>query len=128
MEKVKSILVPFGYPDYPQDVVERFISESEEMLKGLDIDLKTTRAVIRLEDVPSVVKEIRESEFDLIIALLVSWVEAPNVVATLRDFFTRPILLWSHTTYMEDGVRITLGPMPPGWLGDSLPAKTHLKC
>ncbi len=112
MEKVKSILVPFGYPDYPQDVVERFISESEEMLKGLDIDLKTTRAVIRLEDVPSVVKEIRESEFDLIIALLVSWVEAPNVVATLRDFFTRPILLWSHTTYMEDGVRITLGPMP----------------
>jgi L-fucose isomerase-like protein len=112
MKKIKSILVPFGYPDYPQDVVSRFISESERMLKSLDIELKTTKAVINPDDAPPVAREIRRSEFDLIIALLVSWVEAPNVIATLRDFFTRPILLWSHTTYLEDGVRITLGPMP----------------
>jgi L-fucose isomerase-like protein len=112
MEKAKAILVPFGYPDYPQDLVSKFISESEEMLKGLNIELKTTRPVICLDDVPSAVKDIRESEFDFIVALVVSWVEAPNLVATLRDWFHRPILLWSHTTYMEDGVRITLGPMP----------------
>jgi len=102
MEKAKAILVPFAYPDYPQDLVSKFISESEEMLKGLNIDLKTTKPVICMDDVPSAVKDIRESEFDFIIALIVSWVEAPNLVATLRDWFHRPILLWSHTTYMEE--------------------------
>ncbi len=112
MERAKAILVPFGYPDYPQDIVLRFISESENMLKSLNIGLKTSKPVIRLEDVPSVVKEIRESDFDFIIVLLVSWVEAPLVFATLFDWSGYPILLWSHTTYQEDGVRVTLGPMP----------------
>ncbi|HID11816.1 MAG TPA: hypothetical protein EYP17_11040 [Candidatus Latescibacteria bacterium] len=82
------------------------------MLKDLEVDLKTTRAVISMEDVQPVIREIRESEFDLIIALLVTWVEAPNFVATLRGWFHRPILLWSHTTYMEEGTRVTLGAMP----------------
>ncbi|MBS7612553.1 hypothetical protein KEJ27_10225, partial [Candidatus Bathyarchaeota archaeon] len=43
---------------------------------------------------------------------IVSWVDAPNVIAVLREFPHKPILLWSHTVFKEGGETLTLGPMP----------------
>lgn len=112
MRKPKAILVPLGYPDYPREIVDKFIEKSREMIGGLGIDLVTTDAVIKEGDVEKATKLIRETEFDFTIPLIVSWVEAPIAVAVLRDFFDKPILLWSHTTYQEGGKIITLGPIP----------------
>ena len=61
---------------------------------------------------PKALGVLRASDFDLLVALLVSWVEAPLFTATLKPFFSQPILLWSHTIYAEDGVGLTLGALP----------------
>jgi len=105
-------LVPFAYPDYPQDVVQRFIESSSKMIGSLDVTLTVTAPVVVADDAEEVRRQIRDADSDLIVALLVTWVEAPNLVATLRDFFGRPLLLWSHTTYREGDEIITLGPIP----------------
>ncbi|MCD6318358.1 hypothetical protein J7M02_04765 [Candidatus Aerophobetes bacterium] len=110
--KPQAILVPFGYPDYPREVVEKFVAESKTMLSNLNIEFTTTSIVKQEKDAEKVVKEIHQSSPDFIIALLVSWVGAPNLVATLREFFSEPILLWSHITYKQDDTRITLGGLP----------------
>lgn len=110
--KPKAILVPFGYPDYPKEVMKKFIVESKTMLSNLNIELSSTSQVTQQKEVEKVIRQICQTPHDFIIALLVSWVEAPNLVATLREFFSKPILLWSHTTYEENGTRITLGALP----------------
>jgi len=83
----KVVLVPFTYPDYPREVVSHFINESKKMVSELGINVVITEPVIQEKDVEKAREKIQKEDFDFIIALLVSWVEAPNLIATLRDFF-----------------------------------------
>ncbi len=106
------MMVPFAYPDYPPEDINRQIDLSEQALAEAGLTVIRAPAVITEDDVPGALKALHRSEYDLIVALVVSWVEAPLFVAALRPFFSRPILLWSHTIYTENGVGLTLGALP----------------
>ncbi len=56
----KAILVPFGYPDYSEHVVEKFIAESKTALSNLDIEIMTASLVNQRRDEEKVVKEIHQ--------------------------------------------------------------------
>lgn len=108
------LVVPFTYPDYPAEEVSRQIDRSLEALRVAGFSVYATPTVMALADVAPVLAQLRAGECDAIVALVVSWVEPPLFVATLRPFFTAgtPILLWSHTIYYEQGVGLTLGALP----------------
>ena len=106
------LVVPFAYPDYPAADIQRQIDGSLAFLAECGLQVSATPPVIIPEDVPKALASLRTADFDLLVALLVSWVEAPLFTATLKPFFNRPILLWSHTIYSEDGVGLTLGALP----------------
>ncbi len=104
--------VPFGYPDYPRGELERWIAGSIEALRGMGLDVRPIPPVIVPADVDAAVRALRAGDYDAIVALLVSWVEAPLLVATLRPVCDRPLILWSHTTFMDGDSRVTLGALP----------------
>ena len=104
--------IPFSYPDYPRDLVNRFIEKSEEMLRDLGLEVVKAEPVIELSDASRAISMIRGHDIDLIVANLVSWVEAPNVIAVLREFRDKPLILWSHTMFKEGEELLTLGPLP----------------
>jgi L-fucose isomerase len=108
------IVVPFTYPDYPVEDVRRQIDRSLQALREAGFAVHATPSVMVPEDVPPTLAQLRAGECDAIVALVVSWVEPPLFVATLRPFFAAgtPIVLWSHTIYHEDGVGLTLGALP----------------
>ncbi|MCL5985570.1 MAG: hypothetical protein M1371_03290 [Actinobacteria bacterium] len=108
----EGIVVPFGYPDYPGEKVQYFLDESIKSLNSLDISWKVTNPVISFEDVDKAKSIIRSNDFDFIVCLLLTWVEAPNVIATLGEFKHIPLFFWSHTTYQDNGETITLGAIP----------------
>lgn len=111
--KPRAMLVPFGYPDYPQELLHRFLEPSREVLLANGLDVLTTPPVIVEDDVPRTRRLLQESDYDFLVVLLLSWVEAPLLVATLEDRLTNtPIVLWSHSTFEEGGERLTLGPLP----------------
>ncbi|MGQ9622513.1 MAG: hypothetical protein ACUVTO_03570 [Candidatus Caldatribacteriaceae bacterium] len=114
MPKVPQVfLAPFGYPDYPQALLRRFLNMSEKALQEVGLTVRSVEPVIERDDVARVVRQISCcEEYDVIVALLLSWVGAPNFVSVLQDFFHRPPVLWSHTTFVENGGRFTLGPLP----------------
>jgi len=106
------VCVPFGYPDYPKDAVARRIAESTAALSSMGMDVIVCPAVIAREDVERAVDVLRRERSDVIIAVLVSWVEPPVLMAVLRPFQHHPVVLWSHTTFVEDGSLVTLGALP----------------
>ena len=110
--KPKALLIPFSYPEYPGEVVNKYIRLSEDMLKRIGINFFTTDKVLDYSDITKVIKQARSEDFDFIIANVVSWVEAQNVIGVLDHFKREKICLWSHTTYKEDGEIVTLGPIP----------------
>ncbi|HID94589.1 MAG TPA: hypothetical protein EYP53_00835 [Candidatus Latescibacteria bacterium] len=110
--KPKAVLVPFGYPGYPDSYLERFTEESVEALKGLGIELRRSAIVKVRSDAAEAVKALKEEDFDFLIVLILSWLEAPNVIDVVDGFPDVPILLWSHTMFKENGEWMTLGPMP----------------
>ena len=109
----RAMLVPFGYPDYPQELLDRFLEQSKEVLVANGLDLLSIPPVIVEEDVAEARRLLGQADYDLLVVLLLSWVEAPLLVATLEDRLANsPIVLWSHTTFEQDGERLTLGPLP----------------
>ena len=110
--KPKAGLVPFGYPGYPQSYLKRFTDESIEVLKELDIELITAPIVKEYPDSEKAKEALRKEDFDFLIVLILSWLEAPNAVAVVQEFSHKPILLWSHTMFKEGDEWRTLGPIP----------------
>ena len=112
MKKPKAVMIPFGYPGYPPELLKRFRDASVKHLKRLGIDLVTTPTVIEFADTRKVRQQARKEDFDFVVVLVLSWLEAPNVVEAVRDFAHKPLLLWSHTMYKEKDQWLTLGPIP----------------
>jgi L-fucose isomerase-like protein len=114
LKNPKALLVPFGYPGYPVELLQRFTRESEAFLGTLGIDVLTTPIVIEPSiDVQKAKHAIADArDIDLVIPLVLSWLEAPNVLDTLQDVLSKPLLLWSHTMWRDGGDLLTLGPIP----------------
>ena len=106
------LLLPFAYPDYPRDRVQTHIERSERALRDMGLRVAASLAVVVPDDVPAALAALKTWDYDLIVATLISWVEAPLFVATLRSFFGKPLLLWSHTTFEEGDTRWTMGALP----------------
>lgn len=104
--------VAFGYPGYPEGYLKRFTQESVEMLQGLGIGLIQAPRVDTFADAAQAREALRAHDFDFLIVLVLSWLEAPKVLEVVKEFSHRPILLWSHTMFREDGEWRTLGAIP----------------
>ena len=111
-DKPKAVLVPFGYPGYPDSYLTRFTKESVKVLEELGVNLQCSSIVKTRPDAVEATKTLRKGDFDFLIVLILSWLEAPNVIDVVDEFSDRPILLWSHTMFKEGDEWMTLGPMP----------------
>ena len=109
---MKAILIPFGYPGYPEEYLNRFTQESRDTITGLGIELKVTPIVIVRSDIAEAQEALRSEDYDFIIPLILTWLEVPNVIEAIQEMFHKPILLWSHTMFRENGELLTLGPIP----------------
>lgn len=112
MNRPKAIMVPFSYPGYPKRLVQRFKNASSRFLKNIGIDLVTTSTVINFSDTRKAMEEVRGEDYDFLVVLVLSWLEAPNVIEVVKEYSHKPILLWSHTMFEEKGELLTLGPIP----------------
>jgi L-fucose isomerase-like protein len=93
-------------------MVDEFAKKSEAFLRSLGVEVVSTPPVIVYRDTPRATDDLRKERVDFILAVILSWVEAPNVMAVLKEFFHKPILLWSHTMFRDKNKLLTLGPLP----------------
>jgi hypothetical protein len=90
-------VIPFAYSFYPREIIDEQVEGSKGFLKKLSPVF--TNTVFDRNDYKNVHKMMRAHDPDLVVALLISWIEAPHVIDTLRDYFGKPLVLWSHTTF-----------------------------
>jgi hypothetical protein len=83
------------------------ITDSYLALEHMGLDVLRVPPVINFEDVADAIAYLHREEYDAILLVLVSWVEAPLLIATVRPFRTVPMVLWSHTTFMDGASRVT---------------------
>ncbi len=95
---MKTLVLPFGYPGYPQKELNEKIANSIEYLKGIGIDAHASPAVITLEDCKKATEYAVSSDYDYCIVLIASWIESPNVLNVISEaqLDKMPLLLWSH--------------------------------
>jgi L-fucose isomerase-like protein len=110
--KPRIAVVPFGYPDYPKSDLDHYSQASYTFLEESGLDVVRVPAVIVPPDIPAAAQVLKNEDYDAIAVVLLSWVEAPLLVSTLRPFINIPMLLWTHTTYMDGASRVTLGGIP----------------
>ncbi|MCK5851253.1 MAG: hypothetical protein KAH23_10085 [Kiritimatiellae bacterium] len=100
--KPKAVVVPFGYWGYPEDLMDKLQKESAEAIKAQGVDVTTISRVDVWKDAKATAAELRKLECDFIVVLVMTWLEAPNLVETLQEQFNKPLLLWSHTMFPSD--------------------------
>jgi len=105
-------VIPFAYPFYPREIIDEQVELSKRLLKKLTPAFADT--VFDGHDSKKALKMLRAHDPDLVVALLVSWIEAPHVIDTLRDYFGKPLVLWSHTSFQREGKKQTLGAFVAG--------------
>ncbi len=105
--KEKLLVIPFYYPYYPEKIIADQIKRSKKLLGTLSPVFLD--AVSGRKEALKVKETIRNDNPDLVVALLVSWIEATHLIDALTDYFGKPLVVWSHTTIQEDGKRQTLG-------------------
>lgn len=96
--KTKTLVLPFGYPGYPQKELADKIENSITYLKEIGIDVVATPNIITLEDCKAAVDVATSGDFDYCICLIASWIESPNVlnIISAAGLDKKPLLLWSH--------------------------------
>ena len=60
LRKAKAVMIPFGYPGYPKEYLERFMHHSEEVVRKLGIELITTDLVKEFKEARKIKETIRK--------------------------------------------------------------------
>lgn len=104
------LFLPFGYPGYPEKEMMEHITESDAWLKRIGVDLTAAPAVIRLEDCEKAVEVGKADNYDAVIVLIATWIEAPHVMHVLSaaGLEGKPMLLWSHDNVWDEGEKATI--------------------
>ena len=103
---MKTLVLPFGYPGYPQKELAEKLEKSVQYLKGLGIDAVATPNIITLADCDAAVKVATAGDYDYCVILIGSWVEAPNVlnIISAAQLDRMPLLLWSHDNVYDSSI------------------------
>jgi L-fucose isomerase len=112
IRKPRIVFLPFGYPDYPVQDIERKAQESFSFLEKFDLDIIKVDPITTSTDIDRARRILKHEDYDCIVITLISWMEAPLLIDVIRDYRSIPIVLWSHTTYMDGKSRVTLGALP----------------
>jgi len=103
MDRIKAGFVGFGNNEYPRDVIEKRSLKAKEAIEKRGIELIYTGPVTNLEEAARAREELSKEDFDFLIICVTAWAASPIVVAVVKDFFYKPILLWGLGGYTEDG-------------------------
>lgn len=103
---MKTLVLPFGYPGYPQEKLAEKIENSVTYLNSIGIDTTVAPNIISLKDCPAAIEVATESDFDYCICLIASWIESPNVlnIISAAQLDRMPLLLWSHDNVYDEKV------------------------
>jgi len=93
-----ALFIPFGYPGYPEKEMLQHIEDSKRYLNTLGIELVSANNVITLKDCEEAVRIAGQQQYDYVILLIATWIEAPNMLGVLSasGLEGKPMLLWSH--------------------------------
>ncbi len=95
---MKVLVLPFGYPGYPQKELDEKIDNSIAYLKNIGINAVSAPHIITLDDCQAAIDVATTEDYDYCIVLIASWVESPNVmnIISAAQLDRMPLLLWSH--------------------------------
>ena len=107
---MSTLFLPFGYPGYPEKEMMQHIADSERWLRDIGMDIVEAPAVIRLEDCAAAIETARKDNWDAVVVLLSTWIEAPHVMNVLSaaGLEEKPMLLWSHDNVWDDTEKATI--------------------
>ncbi len=103
---MKVLVLPFGYPGYPQKELNEKIENSITYLKDIGIDVESAPSVITLADCDKAIEFAKKGDYDYAIVLVASWIECPNAlrVISAAELERMPLLLWSHDNVYDEKI------------------------
>ena len=97
------MLLLFGYPGYPEDIMLGRMEESRKHLDALGVSYTAAKPVINLSGMFEAREEMRRATFDRIICVVATWIEVTHVCDLAYPYKDMPILLWCHENLRAEG-------------------------
>jgi L-fucose isomerase-like protein len=111
MRNPKTLIIPFRFPGYPEELIEQQTSNGNQLIQDMGIDITVTNPIVTDADADVMVEMFPPAKFDVITLLVPTWIEPPLVVRAAKPFFGKPMILWGYTTFQNKDWRVHVGGM-----------------
>jgi L-fucose isomerase len=108
MEKLKAGYVSFGTMFYEPKRLKEISARAEKQLTNAGIELLRTDPVFGEGKEPErAIKELKQGEWDFLIANIINWIEVRGVTRVLLEFRDKPVVLYSFGGFTEGDTLIS---------------------
>ncbi len=107
---MKAGFVGFGEVNSPKQLIDKKCIIALKEIESLGIEMVTTETVTddpKGHDVKRAIKDLKKSDFDLLIICLAGWIPSHAVIAITNEFKQKPMILWGLAGNMENGHIVT---------------------
>ena len=105
------VVAAFWHEGYNFDFVKGIADNTIEKIKKSGVNVVDTQYVTRQHEVKGAYESLSSKSFDCMIAMVCGWVESPVVIDTVKNFFHKPLLLWSTTGLKKPKELLTPAPL-----------------
>ena len=108
MEPIKAGYVAFGTKFYVPEDLKKISSGAEKQLTDAGIELFRTDPVVgEGEHVERAIRELKSKDWDFLIANIINWIDCRGVVRVLKEFKSKPIVLYSFGGFTKGDTLIS---------------------
>lgn len=106
MLKANVVMLSVGEQQYPQDYLDKVITEINTEVKKMDCNLLGCFKVMNFSDAERVAEELKDKKVDLFIVKFVSWHITINAMHILKNFRDVPLLIWGIGGFTDKGGKL----------------------
>ena len=108
MEKLKAGYVSFGTMFYEPANLKKISGRAEKQLEDAGIELVKTDPVYGESEEPErAIAELKQGNWDFLIANIINWIDIRGVIRVLREFKEKPMVLYSFGGFSEGNTLIS---------------------
>lgn len=112
-DTIKIAFVGFGEVNSPQPLIKEKCLTAKNEIKSLGFEVLATDHVTddaKGEDVKRAVKDLKKSDFDLLIVCIAGWIPSHAVISVTSEFKDKPMVLWGLAGDIANGHVVTAAP------------------
>ena len=103
LRKAKALVLPFYCDGYDEEIFRQHLRQITAFIAGCDVDVETAPLMKTADEAEAAAEKYNPYLFDFAVLLPVTWSEPRLAAIAARQFFGKPLVVWSIPWFVQGG-------------------------